>query len=202
MGGLAGGLLGAGLFGLLTGHGFWGGMGGFASFIGFLFQLALLVVLARFAFAWWQGRNAAPAGVGARRSPSMSAFDSGPGFGGGSAQQRPRTESLQLSAADFPAFERLLAQTQEAYSREDSGALGRLATPEMLRYFDEELAERRQKGVVNRISGVKLLQGDLSEAWREGADEYATVAMRFALVACGVCSCHPICPASAGGGRR
>jgi predicted lipid-binding transport protein (Tim44 family) len=28
---------------------------------------------------------------------------------------------------------------------------------------------------------VKLLQGDLSEAWREGRDEYATVAMRFAL---------------------
>jgi predicted lipid-binding transport protein (Tim44 family) len=28
---------------------------------------------------------------------------------------------------------------------------------------------------------VKLLQGDLAEAWREGDSEYATVAMRFAL---------------------
>ena len=28
MGGLAGGLLGAGLFGMLTGHGFFGGIGG------------------------------------------------------------------------------------------------------------------------------------------------------------------------------
>ena len=37
------------------------------------------------------------------------------------------------------------------------------------------------KGVVNRISGVKLLQGDLAEAWREGDTDYATVAMRFAL---------------------
>ena len=35
--------------------------------------------------------------------------------------------------------------------------------------------------VINRISDVKLLQGDLSEAWREGNDEYATVAMRFSL---------------------
>jgi predicted lipid-binding transport protein (Tim44 family) len=29
---------------------------------------------------------------------------------------------------------------------------------------------------------VKLLQGDLSEAWREGGSDYATVAMRFSLV--------------------
>ena len=38
------------------------------------------------------------------------------------------------------------------------------------------------RGVTNRISGVKLLQGDVSEAWREGTDEYATVAMRFSLI--------------------
>ena len=37
------------------------------------------------------------------------------------------------------------------------------------------------KGVVNRISDVKLLQGDLAEAWREGDTEYATVAMRYSL---------------------
>jgi predicted lipid-binding transport protein (Tim44 family) len=29
---------------------------------------------------------------------------------------------------------------------------------------------------------VKLLQGDVSEAWREDGSDYATVAMRFALV--------------------
>ena len=63
-----------------------------------------------------------------------------------------------------------------------SVALGRLATPEMARYFNEELAQRRRQGLVNRISGVKLLQGDLAEAWGEGRDEYATVAMRFALI--------------------
>jgi predicted lipid-binding transport protein (Tim44 family) len=35
--------------------------------------------------------------------------------------------------------------------------------------------------VTNKISEVKLLQGDLAEAWREGETEYATVAMRFSL---------------------
>jgi predicted lipid-binding transport protein (Tim44 family) len=180
MGGLAGGLLGAGLFGLLTGNGFFGGIGGFFSIIGFLLQIALLAVLARFAYNWWQTRNLAPAG--ARPRPTMAAFAGGAGFGAGAAPQRPKPEPLQLSAADFPAFERLLAETQDAYGREDVAALSRLATPEMVRYFNEELGQRRQKGLVNRISGVKLLQGDLAEAWQEGRDEYATVAMRFALI--------------------
>ncbi|MCI0735843.1 MAG: TIM44-like domain-containing protein, partial [Beijerinckiaceae bacterium] len=37
-------------------------------------------------------------------------------------------------------------------------------------------------GVVNKVSDVKFLQGDLSEAWRDQQDEYATVAMRFSLI--------------------
>lgn len=180
MGGLAGGLLGAGLFGLLIGNGFFGGIGGFFSIIGFLLQIALLAVLARFVFNWWQTRNLAPAGAGPR--PTMAAFTGGAGFRAGTAPQRPKPQPLQLSAADFPAFERLLGETQDAYGREDSATLSRLATPEMVRYFNEELEMKRRQGVVNRISGVKLLQGDLAEAWREGRDEYATVAMRFALI--------------------
>ena len=32
------------------------------------------------------------------------------------------------------------------------------------------------------IANVKLLQGDVSEAWRENGSDYATVAMRFSLV--------------------
>jgi predicted lipid-binding transport protein (Tim44 family) len=35
--------------------------------------------------------------------------------------------------------------------------------------------------VQNRISDVKLLQGDLAEAWREGDTDYASVAMRYGL---------------------
>jgi predicted lipid-binding transport protein (Tim44 family) len=195
MGGLAGGLLGAGLFGMLTGNGFFGGMGGFMSIIGFLMQMALIVFLARMAFAWWQGRNA-PAGAGPRGS--TFSFNGGAPFGGrpggagfgpagfgsagfGGAAQRPRATPIQIQPQDFSAFERLLGDSQAAYSREDIEALRRLATPEMVRHFDEELADNRRRGVVNRVTDVKLLQGDLSEAWRENADDYATVAMRFSL---------------------
>jgi predicted lipid-binding transport protein (Tim44 family) len=51
----------------------------------------------------------------------------------------------------------------------------------MLSYFAEELAANASRGVINKISDVKLLQGDLAEAWREGDTEYASVAMRYAL---------------------
>lgn len=187
LGGLAGGLLGAGLFGLLTGHGLFGGMMGFASVIGLLLQIALIVFLARMAFNWWTRRNAAMAGAG--RHPS-SGFTSpftarapfgAAGFGSGAAPEAAMAQPIRLAADDFNAFERLLGATQAAYSREDIGALRGMSTPEMASYFDDELEENRRKGVVNRVSDVKLLQGDLSEAWREGVDEYATVAMRFSL---------------------
>jgi predicted lipid-binding transport protein (Tim44 family) len=70
---------------------------------------------------------------------------------------------------------------QSAYSAEDLARLRRLVTPEILSYFSEELAANASKGVINRVSDVKLVQGDLAEAWREGDTDYATVAMRFSL---------------------
>jgi predicted lipid-binding transport protein (Tim44 family) len=49
----------------------------------------------------------------------------------------------------------------------------------MLSYYAEELAANASRGVRNEITDVRLLQGDLAEAWREGGDDYATVAMRY-----------------------
>jgi predicted lipid-binding transport protein (Tim44 family) len=52
----------------------------------------------------------------------------------------------------------------------------------MVSYFAEDLAANASKGVVNKLSEIKLLQGDLAEAWREGDTDYATVAMRYSLI--------------------
>jgi hypothetical protein len=57
IGGFAAGCLGAGLLGLLFGHGLFGGLGGVASFLGLMFQLALIVMLGRLIWTWWNGRN-------------------------------------------------------------------------------------------------------------------------------------------------
>ena len=57
-----------------------------------------------------------------------------------------------------------------------------LATPEMQSYFSEQIANNLSRGVVNKISYIKLLKGDLAEAWREGGEDYASVAMRYEIV--------------------
>jgi predicted lipid-binding transport protein (Tim44 family) len=176
-GGLAAGFLGAGLFGLLFGHGFFGGMGGFASLLGLVLQIALVVIVARLLFAWWQRRHE-PA-YAAAHPVTGHAFS---GLGGVFAANAPAGEALTIGKSDYDSFERLLGDVQAAYSAEDLNALRAKVTPEMLSYFSEQLAENASRGLVNKISNVRLEQGDLAEAWREGGVEYATVAMRFALV--------------------
>lgn len=56
--GFAAGFLGAGLLGLLFGHGLFGGLSSVTSFLGLFFQLALLVMLGRLIWTWWSGGNA------------------------------------------------------------------------------------------------------------------------------------------------
>ncbi len=98
-----------------------------------------------------------------------------------SAAVQPAGQPLTIAKADYDAYEQLLGDVQAAFSAEDLNALRAKATPEMVSYFAEQLTQNSSRGLVNRITDVKLLQGDLAEAWREGDAEYATVAMRFAL---------------------
>ena len=49
-------------------------------------------------------------------------------------------------------------------------------------YLAEELGENATNGLKNEVRDVALLQGDLSEAWRENGMEYATVAMRYSSI--------------------
>ena len=89
---------------------------------------------------------------------------------------------IEIKPADFDTFERSLSEIQLAYGAEDLAALRLRMTPEMLSYYSEELAKNASRGMVNQLSAVKLLRGDLAEAWREGNDEYATAAMRYSLI--------------------
>jgi predicted lipid-binding transport protein (Tim44 family) len=166
---------------MLMGHGFLGGLAGFASFIGLLLQIGLIAVVGMLIFRWWQRRSQPqPAYAGMPRDADVQPRSAlgGFGLGGGAA---PAGEPLEIRHEDFDTFERLLGEIQTAYGREDLASLRARVTPEMLSYYAEELSENASRGVVNEISDVKLLQGDLSEAWREGDKEYATVAMRYSL---------------------
>lgn len=176
--GLAAGFLGAGLFGLLFGGGLFSGIGGFSSILGLILQIGLIVLLARWAMAWWQRRNLSqPAYADAGLGGSAVNLRSGMGFGAGAG-----SAPLQILPADYEAFERLLGDIQAAWSDEDVARLGTLATPEMVQYFEDDLQDNRARNHINKVSATRLLQGDLAEAWREGDADYASVAMRFSMI--------------------
>jgi predicted lipid-binding transport protein (Tim44 family) len=176
--GLAAGFLGAGLLGMLFGGGLFGGLGGLSSLFGLILQIGLIVIVVRLAMSWWQRRTTPAYAAGATPGPAgASTYRTGSGFGLGSA-----SAPLEIVPADYEAFERLLSDIQAAWSNEDVAKLHTLATPEMVSYFTDDLQRNKARNVVNKVSGTKLLQGDLAEAWREGDSDYASVAMRFSMI--------------------
>ncbi len=181
LGGLAAGFLGAGLLGMLFGGGMFSGLGGLSSIFGLILQIGLIIIVVRLAMSWWQRRHTPAAafagGPDAGAATQQSSFRSGMGFGLGSG-----SAPLEILPADYEAFERLLGEIQGAWSDEDIAKLNTLATPEMVSYFTKDLEQNKAQNDVNKVTNVKLLQGDLAEAWREGETDYASVALRFSLV--------------------
>ncbi len=171
MSGLMGGFVGAGLVGLLFGGGLFHGIGGFGSIFGLLIQLALLFFVGRWVLGLFLNRAPAMAG-----GPAMFSGSGMPAAG------RPAGPAVQIGPGDFQAFEQLLQGVQAAWSQHDMTTLRMIATPEMVSYFGEQMAEQTSRNVRNLVRDVKLEQGDLSEAWAEQGREYATVAMRFSAI--------------------
>lgn len=206
-GGFAGSLLRGlaigGLIGLLLGN----GLGGLAGVFGLLLQVGLVALVGFMAYRFFAGRRQpTPAGAGAPFGVNRGMFEGGPqgqsapgrsalgGFGGAGGQPGPQPTPYQpapnrrvkdeigLTGADFDAFETRLKDVQAAFSREDRAALSRLATPEVSAVLGEELDANAARGVRNDVRDVALVQGDLAEAWREDARDYATVAMRYRMI--------------------
>jgi predicted lipid-binding transport protein (Tim44 family) len=136
--------------------------------------------------------------VNAIRTRKQPAFASAPGTGD-TRRDTPNRSSytfrdgptapalpLSIGKEEFDCFERLLGEIQTAYGREDTEELGARTTPEMFSHFSQDLYDNANQRLRNNVSDIKLLQGDLSEAWHESGSDYATVAMRYSLVHAGV----------------
>jgi len=194
-GGLLGGLVAGGLLGMLLGHG-WGGFG--AGFANTLMQLALVALVAFVAMSFLRRRRepapAAAAGYGRSyeqprhdepryEGPAVRDFPAAAGHGQTYAQPAaPEPIEIGLTGADRDAFERLLAEVQGAFGREDYAALRERTTPEIMSYLSEELSQNAVAGRRNEVSKVRLIQADIAEAWAEGEADYATAAMRYESV--------------------
>lgn len=201
-GALMRGLLIGGLVGMLFG----GGLGGMAGILGLLLQVALIGGAIYLVMRFLRSRNPTPAAAGYGRSMAGGPMPGGPlsgqptagygvgggmgaGMAGGPVPLQPsapparggKTDEIGVQPADLDTFERLLTTIQTAFSREDQGELKANTTPEMFGFLGDELRANAEKGLRNQVSDVKLLQGDVAEAWREGMRDYATVAMRYAI---------------------
>lgn len=185
---LLGGLMFSGLFGMMFG----GGFGGFGGVFSLLIQLLLIGLVLRWVFRRFG--NAQPAGpsyggatsfgYAAQSQPGGSSAGAGGfGFGGAPRSDASRRaggrDEIGISNQDLDVFEQRLIQLQDSYSREDFDALRRIVTPEVMSYLNEELAQFAAKGLRNEVFDVRLLSGDIAEAWREGTSDYATVSLRY-----------------------
>ncbi|MBD8554339.1 Tim44 domain-containing protein [Rhizobium sp. CFBP 8762] len=209
-GSMLGGLVAGGLLGMLLGQGFGGGAGFLAMLVQIALFAGIAFLAMRF-FASRRQTPAAAGGPVSRSAyedrPAGGSSFRIPDIGGGAKQQADRPNSAQpgfgaqaqsqsqaapqrqpvigdvkIEQADFEQFERMLADVQAAYGREDYAALRKLTTPEAMSYLSQELGEIATKGQRNRVSDVVLHQGDLSESWSEDGVEYATVAMAYSSI--------------------
>ena len=183
-GGLLTGLVTGGLIGGLMGHGWggggWGGGGG-GGMLPLIFQLALLGggiwLVMRLFRGGAQGVQAPPFGQGAP-------FGAPPTIAGwsGSQSEEPIGEpgvEIAITPADQVAFERLLIEVQDAFGHEDYGRLRERTTPEIMSFLAEELSQNATHGRRNEVSSTRLIDAEVSEAWREFQTEFATIAMVY-----------------------
>lgn len=206
-GSMLGGLALGGLIGMMMGNGF-GGMAGMLGMLLQIALIGGAVMLAlRFFRNRQTAAPAGYAPRGAGSSPMQgfgtqgqsSGFGSGmpsfkiPSIGGGAigggatAAARPAqprmaddtTDEIGVDEEDLGQFETMLKQVQAAYAAEDYGTLRKLTTPEAMSWLAEELSDNATKGLKNEVRDVHLVQGDVAEAWNEGGDDFATVAMRY-----------------------
>jgi predicted lipid-binding transport protein (Tim44 family) len=197
-GGFLGGLVAGGLIGGLMGHGWGGGWGGYGGggggFLTIVIQLIVLFLIvslvSRFffrrrspAFSPFEAQQPAYGGAAGFGGP-LGAQGGGGGFGAGpaAAPYVPTTGpawEIPIEPQDQATFETLLKEVQDAFGREDYAALRERCTPEVMGYLAEELSDNATHGKKNEVTGTRLLQADVGEAWRENDTDYATAAMRY-----------------------
>jgi predicted lipid-binding transport protein (Tim44 family) len=185
MTGFAAGLLGAGLFGLLSGQGFFSGLGGLMGLLGLLLQAAIIFLVIRLAWNFFTRRKDSapvPAGVPRRMLDEMPAAPAAMPAAAAAATTAPqRVDAVGIGPDDYGQFHGALVGLMGAYGTEDVATIRMGVTPEMAAHFENELAENARRGVVNRLGKPELLSGDLAESWFEGETAYATVALRYRM---------------------
>jgi predicted lipid-binding transport protein (Tim44 family) len=187
-GGVLGGLLLGGLIGsLISGGGFGGGFG--------LLEILVVGGLAFFVMSRLRNRQPAPAMASGYGTGGVSAAEADRSAPGSVAVALSDDDDLARGAEAIrvmdPGFDPsavargaadLFRRVQEAWSRRDLGPVRGALTDELVAALEADLARLRAAGHINRLDRLDVRGADVTEAWQEYGQDFATVRLRASAV--------------------
>ena len=193
-----GGFLGSMLFSGLAGATGLGGMGGGLGGSGFgMMEILLFGGLAYFLYRKYAASRAAAAapGLGSMQyqdtqyqAPVPSSYSNNP----------PVQESLPLNGIDYRSLtmmdrsftpeqftktsQDLFFKIQGAWNKQDVATLRGLCGGELMKSWDEEIAQLKARGQKNRLDNIALRQSEITEVWTESGEDFITVRLHANLL--------------------
>lgn len=195
MKGMAGGLLGGMLGGMLfrgVGHGMGGGgMGGVGgSGIG-LFEILIIGGIIFFLVRWFRRKkkNSSYPGIQQFANSSPMANDAPPPFEEATAQNEEYSpdsipDGLELIKLSDPQFDEetfkeiaqnVFFKVQASWMRRDIEQIKPLLVPELITQWENDFAEMRKKGEINRLENIAVRKVEIVDAWVETGEEHITL---------------------------
>jgi predicted lipid-binding transport protein (Tim44 family) len=165
------------------------GMGGFGGSGFGMLEILLLGGLAFFLYRKYQASRAVAApGFGSMQyqdtqyqAPTPPSYSSHP----------PVQESLPLNGIDYRSLttmdrsftpEKFLKTAQElffkiqgAWNKQDLSTLRALCGGELMKSWEDEIAQLKARGQANRMDNIALRASEITEAWTENGEDFITV---------------------------
>jgi predicted lipid-binding transport protein (Tim44 family) len=179
-----GGFLGSMLFSGLANAGGFGGLGG----SGFgMMEILLFGGLAYFLYRKFRSSQV----TAAPESGTMQYQDTQYQAPTSYSSNPPVQESLPLNGIDYRSLtlmdrtfdpnlfvksaQDIFFKVQGAWNKQDIAALRALCGAELLKSWEEELAQLKLRGQKNRMDNIALRQSEITEVWTENGEDFITV---------------------------
>jgi len=192
-----GGFLGSMLFSGLAGASGFGGMGGGMGGSGFgMLEILLFGGLAYFLYRKYKSSRtpALATDNGSMQYQDTSSQAPTPGYSNNPSVQ----ERLPLNGTDYrslammdPGFDanKFLKTAQDsffkiqgAWNKQDVTALRTLCGGELMKSWEEELAQHKLRGHRNRMDNIALRESEITEVWTESGEDFITVRLHANLL--------------------
>ncbi len=195
---MLGGFLGSMLFSGLAGAGGFGGMGGGMGGSGFgMIEILLFGGLAYFLYRKYKSSRTPALATGggsmqyqdtSYQAPTPSSYSNNP----------PVQEPLPFNGTDYrsltmmdPSFDAntFLKTAQDnffkiqgAWNKQDVTALRVLCGGELMKTWEAEMAQLKQRGQKNRMDNIALRESEITEVWTENGEDFITVRLHANLL--------------------